>query len=41
MAELLARPGQIEPARTAYGRAIAMATPPADRAFLAARLAAR
>jgi RNA polymerase sigma factor (sigma-70 family) len=40
LAELLARSGQIEPARAAYGRAIAMATAPADRAFLEARLAA-
>ena len=39
-AELLARTGQTAEARRAYDRAIALATSPADRAFLHARLAA-
>lgn len=40
LAELLARTGQNDKARLAYRRAIEMATSPADRAFLEARLAA-
>ncbi|HEY6919284.1 MAG TPA: DUF6596 domain-containing protein, partial [Tabrizicola sp.] len=38
LAELLSRLGRIGPARDAYARAIALATSPADRAFLTARL---
>lgn len=37
LADHLARLGDIGPARAAYDRAIALATSPADRAFLAAR----
>lgn len=40
LADLLARTGQTDPARAAYARAIALATSPADRAFLQARLLA-
>ncbi|WP_374426863.1 RNA polymerase sigma factor [Tabrizicola sp.] len=40
LAELLARIGDVAPARDAYRRAIALATSPADRAFLTARLQA-
>lgn len=38
LAELLSRLGETGPARAAYDRAIALATSPADRAFLTARL---
>lgn len=38
LADLLSRAGQAAAARSAYARAIAMATSPADRAFLQARL---
>lgn len=40
LADLLARLGDVAPARDAYRRAIALATSPADRAFLTARLQA-
>lgn len=39
MADLLARAGHTDAARAAYGRAIALAASPPDRAFLRARLA--